>query len=350
MNWLNRIRRILPSRELFSSGIFWVPATTFVAIALGAVCLSFWGQMNSIVEIRTEQLETGTKTIRTETVESFSTTIRNVGLVVGGIVAVMLAVWRSLVAQRQADATLRQASAALLQSQTTERESRTTLLSFLNERYEQGSSRLGSNDPAVRLDGIDVLERLAREHPSEYHVQVIKRLSLFVRNSADANRLREEVHAAMEVIGSRNEEDIALETDESFELNLGGSDLQGLGLARLNLSGSNLTRANFSGAVLYGVDFSNASFRRANLKDARLFDANLSGAQFSIGEGEHSARGVTQAQLNEAIAHKDTPPYLDGVLDAESGEQLKPPFKEPGWLEKLREELEALKQRQSRTE
>ena len=141
----------------------------------------FWDRLNSITEIRTEELETGVETIRNETIESNSTTIRNVGLVVGGIVAVMLAMWRSLVAQRQADATLHQASAAFLQAKKAERQSTTTLRSFLNERYEQGSSKLRSDDPTVRMEGINMLERLAREHPSEYHVQVIKRLSLFVR-------------------------------------------------------------------------------------------------------------------------------------------------------------------------
>ena len=306
--------------------------------------------MNSIVEIQTEQLETGTKTIRTETVESFSTTIRNVGLVAGGVVAVMLAVWRSLVAQRQADATLRQARAAFLQAQTTERESRTNLRSFLNERYEQGSSRLGSDDLAVRLDGIDVLERLAREHPSEYHVQVVKRLSLFVRSSVHTDRLREEVRAAMIAIGSRSEEDVRLESDESFELNLGGSYLKGFSFARLNLSGANLMGANLSGATLFDVDFSNASLLKTNLKDARLYDADLSGAQFSFGEGNYPAEGVTQAQLDRAHAYKDNPPKLDGVLDAESGEQLEPPTIEPDWLEKSREKVEELQRRHSGTE
>ena len=306
--------------------------------------------MNSIVEIRTEQLETGTKTIRTETVESFSTTIRNVGLVVGGIVAVMLAMWRSLVAQRQADATLRQASAAFLQAQTTERESRTNLRSFLNERYEQGSSRLGSDDPAVRLDGIDMLERLAREHPSEYHVQVVKRLSLFVRSSVSLRRLPEEVRAAMAVIGSRNEEDIALETSESFELNLGGSNLHGFSLARLNLSGANLINADLSGATLYNVDLSNAILLKANFKDARLYSANISGAQFSSGEGEYSAEGITQSQLDTAEAYKDNPPKLNGVLDDDTGEQLNPPTREPGWLEELMELVNVSQQDQSETE
>ena len=204
LSWLNWVRGILPGRGFLNSGRFWVPATLTVLVVCGVLCCLFWDRLNSITEIRTEELETGVKTIRTETVESNSTTIRNVGLVVGGIVAVMLAMWRSLVAQRQADATLRQASAVFFQAKTAERQSTTALRSFLNERYEQGSSKLGSDDPTVRMEGIDMLERLAREHPSEYHVQVIKRLSLFVRTSVSSLRLREEVAAAMAAIGSRS--------------------------------------------------------------------------------------------------------------------------------------------------
>ena len=62
--------------------------------------------------------------------ESGSTTVRNVGLVIGGIVAILLAVWRSRVAERQASAAQRQAHTA-----------RQTLL---NERYQRGAEMLGS--------------------------------------------------------------------------------------------------------------------------------------------------------------------------------------------------------------
>ena len=297
-----------------------------------------------MTEVRTEDLQSGIQTIRTETAESNSTTIRNVGLVVGGIVAVMLAVWRSLVAQRQADAAQRQAETALLQAKTAERQSMTALQSFLNERYEQGSSKLASDNLAVRMDGIDMLERLAREHPSEYHVQVIKRLSLFVRTAVGPQRLSQEIGAAMTAIGSRSEDDVRLESNESFELNLSSSELQNVRLGRLNLSGASLINADLSGAYLGNVDLSNARLQRADLKDALLYEANLSGAQLSLSDGDYPAKGLTQSQIDAARAYKDNPPHLNGVLDAESGEQLDPPTTEPDFWEKMTELLEASKQ------
>ena len=344
MKWLNWTSGVLPGREFFGSGRFWVPTTIIVAIAVGVVSFLWWDRLNVITEVRTEELGTDVTTIRTETVESASTTIRNVGLVLGGIVAIMLAMWRSLVAQRQADATLRQASAAFLQAKTAERESTTTLRSFLNERYEQGCSRLESDDHAVRLDGIDMLERIAREHPRECHVQVVKRLSSFVQtrrssfidiSDDDRNRTRVEIRTAMEAIGSRSEEDVRLESNESFELNLSGSNLQSSYLANLNLSGSNLINANLSGARLLGVDLSNARLQGAYLTDALLSEANLSGTQFSFGDGDYPAVGLTQPQIDSAHAYRDNPPKLEGVLDAK-GEQLNPPTTEPGWWDEIR--------------
>ena len=269
--------------------------------------------------------------------ESPSTTLRNVGFVIAGLIALPLTIWRSLVADRQA-------SAAFLQAKTAERESTTTLRSFLNERYEQGTSRLGSEDPTVRLDGIDMLERLAREHPSEYHVQVVKRLSLFVRTSSAFARAPEEVQTAMAAIGSRSEDDVGLEGNESFELDLRGSDLQGLHLAHLNLSKSSLMKANLSHADLLNVDLSNARLQSAILKDAWLFETNLSGTQFSLGDGDLPAEGLTQPQIDAADSYRDNPPKLDGVLDAESGEQLKPPTTEPGSWAKLIELAKASEQ------
>ena len=248
-------------------------------------------------------------------------TLRNAGLLFGGALAFVFAGWRAWVAEcqaatakDQADTARVQADTAKLQDDTAERQSTTALWSLLNERYEQGASRLGSDDLIVRMEGMDMLERLARDHPQEYHVQVMKRLSLFVRTSHIPQRLPGEVRAAMAAIGSRSKEDIGFEDNETFELNLSGSDLHSVHLAHLNLSGSILMSVNLSGADLMTADLSNARLQRANLTDAWLFEANLSGAQFSVGEGDYPAEGLTQAQLDTAHSYQDNLPKLAGVL------------------------------------
>ena len=66
------------------------------------------------------------------------------------------------------------------------------------------------------------------------------------------------------------------------------------------------------------MDLSNARLQSAILKDAWLFETNLSGTQFSLGDGDYPAEGLTQSQIAAAHSYRDNLPKLDGVLDAES--------------------------------
>ena len=102
--------------------------------------------------------------------ESLSTTVRNLGLVIGGVIAILLAVWRSIseMGSSQADTAQR------------------SLLS--NERYQKGAiEMLGNNVLSVRLGGVYALRRLAEEHPEQYHVQTMRLLCAFVRNPTETN-------------------------------------------------------------------------------------------------------------------------------------------------------------------
>ena len=299
--------------------------------------------------------------------DSLSTTIRNLGLVVGGIEAILLAAWRSIVAQRQAAAAQRQAD--------------TSQQGLLNERYQRGAEMLGSEVLSVRLGGIYDLERLAAEHPEQYHIQVMKLFCAFARNPTDDKRITrsreplddpgEEVHTlradvqdVMRAIGSRGTVGISLEPDPEDEhllylrdanlrylqvrdANLSGAwlpnanlskarlpsvDLSGARLrntdlsdARLrkadlscsNLRGANLQGTNLSAALLWGSDLSGAILRNANLSGADLYGATVHSASYSV-----SVRGLTQAQLDVACAELQNPPLVKGVLDAETGEPL----------------------------
>lgn len=99
--------------------------------------------------------------------------IRDYGLLIAAIVAFPLGFWRSRVAERQADA-------ARGQVETSEQ-------GLLNERYQRGTEMLGSDVLAVRLGGIYALQRLAKDHPEAYHVQVMRLLCAFVRNPTAAS-------------------------------------------------------------------------------------------------------------------------------------------------------------------
>ena len=142
--------------------------------------------------------------------ESLSTTVRNVALVIGGVIAVLLAVWRSRVAERQA-ATAQQG--------------------LLNERYQKGAEMLGSRMLAVRLGGIYALRRLAGEYPEQYHIQVMSLLCAFVRlpspnngiesypqihegQSQEMLALRADVQDAMQAVALRGSVGISMEARE----------------------------------------------------------------------------------------------------------------------------------------
>lgn len=354
--------------------------------------------------------------------ESGSATVRNIGLVIAGSMAIPLAIWRAVVADKQASSA---------QSQTTIAQQ-----GLLNERYQKGAEMLGSKVLSVRLGGIYALQRLAEECPKQYHVQIMWLFCAFVRlptwdpslkSEREENRkgdilgIRQDVEAVMEAICSRPESRIALERDVNFRLDLRGADLHGAQLLDANLSGalfhhSNLSGANlantdltdsflshadlsqaqfynvnfsrtrlwfadlsgamlqdadlhgvdFSSAILHGTNFTRANLSRANfqyatatgawfeyanlsgatflradltgallmaaelngahfldadLTNANFAGANLSGVKFSEG-GPQTAKGLTQAQLDQAWADLNNPPYVVGVLDSETGDQL----------------------------
>ena len=264
-------------------------------VLIAAVAVGVWGMISFW-----EWLRDGP-----DGLESGSTTVRNLGFVIAGVVALPLAIWRSLVAQRQAD---------------------TAQQNLLNERYQQGAEMLGSDVLAVRLGGIYALERLAAEHPEQYHVQIMQLFCAFVRFPTGRNKredgqdVAEDVQIALRVIGTRSKTGIDLEGKCDFSLDL----------YRANLSRASLIDADLSRAILIGANLSGASLARAKLFQVRLNTANLSGVHFydvaglmGIDAKESAAKGLTQQQLNSARADPNNPPDLDGhVLDAETGKQL----------------------------
>ena len=207
--------------------------------------------------------------------ESGSTTIRNIGLVIAGLIALPLAIWRSLVAQRQAD---------------------TAQQSLLNEQYQQGAEMLGSDVLAVRLGGIYALKQLTTEHPEHYHVPVMELLCAFVRHpiaseesedkpDVDDGPLhkgfspREDIQAIMRVIGARNKRHLIIEARTQFRIDLHSSDLRGM-----RLDGANLANAPWrDGVVSSSMDLfmspNRTDMSGAILCSARLWFAGLVGCK-----------------------------------------------------------------------
>ena len=266
-------------------------------------------------------------------VESGSTTIRNLGLVIGALFALYIAAWRSIVAGRQAE-TARQ--------------------NLLNERYQKGAEMLGSKVLSVRLGGIYALQELAKENPSQYYVLVMRLLCAFIRHPTEDKSVetkeywddsgdvhyspfRVDVQSILCMFRYRDQKKVDLEEKNEFEIDLSGSDLRGAVLTGLNLAGSNLSSTRLNGAYLVCANLSNANLTSAVLHNAELQGSDMSGATLiatNVSEAvfygtsasnppkDIPVRGLTQDALNYAMYEPLKSPILHRVLDADTGHPL----------------------------
>ena len=239
-------------KAFLKSGSFWFGILSVLLLGVGVFAsIEWWGWLHP----------------KGPTTVSNSETLRNVGLLIGGGLAFVFAGWRAWVAERQASATQTQAQMAQNQADIARR-------SLLNERYQRGAEMLGSEVLLTRLGGIYALEGLTEEHPSQYHIQVMKLFCSFVRNPTTsssgqdengvdgATELREDVQAVMDAVGRRGVAGLAIEKEVNFTLDLHGADL-----SFAMLSGANLEKA-----ILTGVKFRFANFFETHLIPPDPFD------------------------------------------------------------------------------
>ena len=277
----------LTNSDLFVSGRFWIAVSVILPIMFLTLSYLLWNWLSdSQLGLWTEANVVAFYSWLNAD-ESPNTTIRNVGFVIAGLVALPLTIWRSLVADRQASAAQGQSDAARHQADIARR-------GLLSERYQRGAGMLGSKVLSVRLGGIYALQRLAEKYTESYHVEVMKLLCAFVRHPTEdtwieydpvsdggqdeqLRRIRADVEGAMQAIGSRSLAGISLERSGD-KLYLRDANLSDLQVQSARLSGAWLTNAKLSGAVLPHADLSSARLRRADLTGVKFWDADLSKA------------------------------------------------------------------------
>lgn len=287
-----------------------LPATLVIVAGFSYFVVEYWDWLRSV--------------------ESGSTTVRNLGLVYAALIALPLAIWRSSIGHRQASAAQKQ--------------SETAYESLLNERYQKGSEMLGSPECPVRLGGIFSLERLADSHTEEFHIQIMRLFSAFVRNPpADENlattsvdTLRQDVQTIMALVGKRSAERRELETRERYVFEAIGADLSGVAIFNGNLSNmdfsstclanSLLAGTDLSDTILYGADLSGANLNNVRLRGVFMSGTILSGAKLGNSDdivGLHKPpRDLRQSYLDMAVADSTNPPDLTDATDCETGEPL----------------------------
>ncbi|MCY3782385.1 MAG: hypothetical protein OXG79_01200 [Chloroflexi bacterium] len=198
---------------------------TVIALALVTVLsIAFWGWLISGSELRTESQGSQQTIIRTDTTESGSTTFRNLSLVFAALLALPIAIWRTRIAQ--------------LQATTAQRE-------HLDSLYRQGAQKLIDKDLSVRLEGVHILDRLAKDEPERYHIQIMRRLCGFLRNSRSVQHvtidLQEDDRTVAESIRSRGESGRRIEEQSHFTLDLNLTNLKGVWFNRAVLARADLS-------------------------------------------------------------------------------------------------------------
>ena len=133
-------------RRLFEPGYSWLILSVVLLLAGIGLTIGFWGWLHP----------------KASPTASNSETLRNAGILIGGVLAFVFAVWRGWVAERQADAAQRQAETA---EQT-----------LLNERYQRGAEMLYSEVPSVHLGGLHLLQELVEDRPDLYQDRVTQLL------------------------------------------------------------------------------------------------------------------------------------------------------------------------------
>ena len=298
-----------------------------LVLALGAACSAiFWGDLSAT--------ENGKS-------ESLSTTVRNVMLILAAILALPLAIWRGWVAEQQVKATQDSVDAAHE--------------AISNQRFQAAAQMLGHDLNAVRLGAIHTLAQLSQEDRDRYYLHTARLLASFVRqprsgdqtNSTrvrrgDGREVREDVNAALNFIGSRNQEDLDYEKTVGLTIDLHDINFERWDLSGMNLARCSLRDAYFGRTLLQNVDFtdtdlSECSFGGANVEGAIFRRTNLAKANLTRwyidDDGRYAERaratrdrgpvkGLVQAQLDEALDELENPPRLRDVKDAATGEQL----------------------------
>ena len=215
--------------------------------------------------------------------------VRNLVFTFATPAGVILATWRMIVLNRQSATALRLAVAAEG--------------GHRDGRFEKGAEMMSANEITSRIGGIVALERLATNHPDEYHVPCMKMFSAFVRFRFGEDRGRKlssekkencppDIEMAAQVIGNRRRADKEyleqIERQSEYKIDMSGANLSFVTLNNMDFSESrfvnsrfvyaNLSHSIFVGAWFSSSNLSGAVLIESSIANAGLYDTDLSGA------------------------------------------------------------------------
>lgn len=161
----------------------------------------------------------------------------------------------------------------------------------VTDRYAKAIEELSGEAIETRLGGIYILERIARDSPSDQQT-VIDVLCAYVRNYSrpeapspvdeDEISAPADLQAAMLVLGRRDS------SRDQRRLDLRNSDLRGVEIQDGDLSGCYMLGADFSHSSLHRMNLSNANLAYIDFHEAHLVDVNFSGSQITRSKLDNS--------------------------------------------------------------
>ncbi len=223
--------------------------------------------------------------------------VRNTGLVLAALIAVPFMIWRTSIAQRQAD---------------------TAEQGLITDRINKAVEGLGAvkvvkingdetTEPnlEVRIGAIYSLERIAQDSDRD-HIQIMEILCAYVRENAKQDSLtptknletretpRNDIQATIDVLGRRTQHQIDLEWKTEFRLNLNKCNLDGVDFSDGNFSAASfvlcrLEAAFFRKSALHGTWFRGsllnyADFHRSKLIGTRFDNAVINRPLPTVGD------------------------------------------------------------------
>ena len=202
--------------------------------------------------------------------------VRNLALIIGGILAATVGLYLAYVRTRAADVQARTAA---------ERQ--------VTDSFAKAVELLGSDRVETRLGAIYALERIAKDSARD-HWPIMETLTAFVREAsqhrfANNSTSREECATNAEHRAEKDMLDrLTCPTDVAAAMTVLARRepsrenlLQQLDLREVQLNGVKLARASLSRAVLHGAHLSSSDLSRANLSEADLSAAELEKSDLS---------------------------------------------------------------------
>ena len=238
------------------------------------------------------------------TKESNSEQFRNIGLIVIALLGTPLAIWRTFIAKRNAEA----------QAKNVTINDRNSFTDTFTKAIEQLGARSGDQpNIEVRMGAIYALEKLSQTN-SDYYQPIIDILAGYVRHNAPNNEiqknlsdgLRIDIQTTLTVLTRRSKKYDEKPLDLSNTC-LRGADFRQANLNEVYLRQTDLQEANLSNAILSKANLKGANLTAGNLQKADLWNAILDEAclkQTNFMEANMSNATLRKANLEEAVLIK----------------------------------------------